>query len=639
MEEFDLKRFAKTAWHKRIIIITVIVISIILGYCYSYFFVTPKYQSTAKIVLTKVESTDSTDDEGSIAQSDITLNNSLVDTYSDIIKSKTVLKTVKDNLNLEETEDDLDEMISVAAGNTAAILTITVSNEDAEYAMKVTNEIADVFSEQIETLYGINNVNILDRAELAETPYNINHVKDIAIFAVLGIFISGGIILIIYMLDTTIKQAEDIESIGMQVAGIIPLYEKDVENKMNQNKGKQKKSSSTKKNKDSELVVLENAKSPITEAFRTLRTSLSFASGTKKIKNILITSTNSQDGKSYVSANLATMFAKANKKVILVDADMRKGRQNKIFKLSNSQGLSNCLIDMTSRARLELTQMTKYVKTTKVPNLHIITSGDRPSNPAELLSSTRIVRLLEILDSMYDIVIIDGTPSAIVSDSLTMAKYVDAVLAVASYKTTKLETLSEIKKSYENVGGKINGVILNKFPISKNNYTESYYYDDNREKDENIEFQEVQSKTVAEIIEEASKKLKNRNEYQYQENSNFDEKSLSNINIENVSMSNGNNYLEYKIENITNELAIIKNLFIQSMVDNQKIDPRDIAEIKNEISNMKQMLDLRQDLDTSKEIREEIESVREMTESLVDSQKANNEKVKRFIEEYRNRKR
>ena len=637
MEEFDLKRFAKTAWQKKWLIIAVVVISVVVGYVYSFFMVVPKYQSTTKIVLTKVESVDNAENVDSITQTDITMNKSLIDTYGDIIMSRKVARSVIENLSLDMQEEQLIKAISVTAGDATAILKITVSNEDAEVAKDLTNEVARVFAEQVKEIYKINNVNVIDEAEVATVPYNVHHAKDLAIFFVLGAFLSGGLVLVIYMLDTTIKQTEDIEALNLHVAGIIPLYEKECEEKMVKESKRDEKVNS-KRGKESELIVLENAKSPITEAFRTLRTNIIFAKNDGKVKNILISSANSQDGKSYVSANLATMFAKANKRVVIVDADMRKGRQNKIFKVSNSQGLANCLVDMGSRARMELSQMSKYIKQTRIPNLHIITSGDRPSNPAELLSATRVSKVLEMLDSIYDIVIIDGTPSAIVSDSVAISKFVDITLIVAAYKTTKVETLGKLKKNFENVGGKISGVILNKYPFSKNTYTESYYYDDNKGKSNSLEQTEQSIKSVSEMIEEASRRSKNTSTVFEEEKSLYEvSNDFSESGLANISSSEANRYLEYKLDNINSELMNMKNMFIQAMMENNRIDPRDITDIKMEISNMKQMIDLRNDLDVSKEIRDEIESVKAITESLANTQRENNEKVKRFIEEYRRR--
>ena len=226
MEEFDLKRFAKTAWQKKWLIIAIMIVSVIAGYIYSYYMITPKYQSTTTIVLTKVESAESTDNQDSITQSDITMNQSLIDTYRDIVKSKKIAKAVKENLGLENiSEDGIINSITVTASETTSLLKISVSNEDAELAKNLANEIAKVFSEQIKEYYKINNVNIVDEAEMATSPYNIHHTKDLAIFFVLGLFISGGLVLVLYMLDTTIKTPEDVEKqFKVPVLVAIPRY-------------------------------------------------------------------------------------------------------------------------------------------------------------------------------------------------------------------------------------------------------------------------------------------------------------------------------------------------------------------------------------------------------------------------------
>ena len=142
MEEFDLKRFAKTAWQKKWLIIAIMIISMIIGYVYSYFLVVPKYQSATTIVLTKVETAGESDEQDSITQTDITMNKSLVDTYSDIITSNKVSKTVIENLGLDMNEEDLKESISVTTGETTAMLKITVSNENEELARDLTNDVA-----------------------------------------------------------------------------------------------------------------------------------------------------------------------------------------------------------------------------------------------------------------------------------------------------------------------------------------------------------------------------------------------------------------------------------------------------------------------------------------------------------------
>ena len=190
--------------------------------------------------------------------------------------------------------------------------------------------------------------------------------------------------------------------------------------------------------------------------------------------SILFTSTQAGDGKSWIAANLAITFAQAGKKVILVDTDMRRGRQHNIFELSNNKGLSNYLILSVKDSQDALGE---YIQRTLIDNLYVITAGIVPPNPSELLTSTKMVNLIKTLEEMADIVIFDSTPSAMVTDALAISRYVGSTLIVASHKKTKMELLKQIKKNIENVGGKVSGVILNKVPLSKREYGKSYYYE------------------------------------------------------------------------------------------------------------------------------------------------------------------
>ena len=264
-------------------------------------------------------------------------------------------------------------------------------------------------------------------------PYNINHPKDLIIFGMLGAFLSCGLILLIYMLDTTVKEEEDLEEIGLPILGTIPVFERKLEKSIQKESSSRNNEIGSRKkfNKDNEIVILDNAKSPVAEAFRALRTNVTFAQNTK---TILITSSRMGEGKSYVAANLAATIAKTDKKVIIVDADMRKGRQNKIFGLENKRGLSNYLANC-EETKVDIGEVTSYIKT----NLHLMTSGSRPSNPAELLSAPKIKGLLSVLGEIYDIIIIDGTPSSIIADSVVISRFVDYSMLVTAYKTSKTE--------------------------------------------------------------------------------------------------------------------------------------------------------------------------------------------------------
>lgn len=225
-----------------------------------------------------------------------------------------------------------------------------------------------------------------------------------------------------------------------------------------------------------EIITYREPKSPISEIFRTLRTNVQFANTKRGLHSLLITSTTPGEGKSWVSANLAVAFAQAGKKVILVDCDMRKGRQFSIFDVSPTPGLSNFLSGINSNGEDSSPNILSYIKETEVDNLYIITAGNIPPNPSELLVSEQMTQAVEELKSVCDLVIFDSTPCSLVTDAVIMSRYVDTTLIVSAYKTTKMDDLEKIKRDIENVGGKIAGVVINKVPTSQKQYYATYYY-------------------------------------------------------------------------------------------------------------------------------------------------------------------
>ena len=224
-----------------------------------------------------------------------------------------------------------------------------------------------------------------------------------------------------------------------------------------------------------ELIAQTDPKSPISEIFRTLRTNIQFMTSSKKLQVIQVTSTFPGEGKSYVSSNLAVTFAQAGKKVIIIDADMRKGRLYNIFDVSPRPGLSNYLsgIDYEDEEEVDLS---KYIQQTEIENLLIMTAGNIPPNPSELLVSPQMNKLLEDLKEVCDIIIIDGTPCQLVTDSIILSRIVDTTVIVTAYKQTKKDILGRIIRNIQNVGGKIAGVVINKMPITAKQYSEKYYY-------------------------------------------------------------------------------------------------------------------------------------------------------------------
>ena len=224
-----------------------------------------------------------------------------------------------------------------------------------------------------------------------------------------------------------------------------------------------------------EVIAEHDPKSPISEIFRTLRTNIQFMSTKGKLRTLLVTSTLPGEGKSWVSANLAVTFAQAGKKVVIIDADMRKGRQYSIFGVSPRPGLSNYLSGMLDGEEIN-EDLSNYIQETEVENLYVISAGNIPPNPSELLIAPQMVNLLDQLKEMCDIIIIDGTPSQLVTDSLILTRLVDSTIIVTAQKHTKKEDLKRVITNIQNVGGKIAGVVVNKVTISTKKYEQSYYY-------------------------------------------------------------------------------------------------------------------------------------------------------------------
>ena len=223
MEELDLKELLNLFWNKKLQIILIIAIFMVIGVIYTIGFVTPMYTSSTTLVLAASDSND-TKQSDTITTTDITLNSKLVSTYSEIVKSKNVLRKVIENLNIDVKEETLRKNITVTSVKDTELIEISVSDENSTYASKIADEIARVFTDKVKEIYNISNVYVLDEAEVSTSPSNVNHTKDIAIFAFIGIVVSVMYVLIANMLDTTIQSQEDVERLfKVPVLAAIPL--------------------------------------------------------------------------------------------------------------------------------------------------------------------------------------------------------------------------------------------------------------------------------------------------------------------------------------------------------------------------------------------------------------------------------
>lgn len=480
-QSIEIKKILDILKEKSIIIVLVLIICLLLGYLYSYHYIVPEYKSTETLLL--IPSNDA--EEQRITNSDLTLNSGLISTYSNIAKEPKVLRQVINNLNLNMTEKELLSKLKVNVATDTYIIEITVSNVNPQIATNITRELSNVFLKEIKEIYNLENIGIVDEAEIPTQAYNVNHIKDMIMFFGMGIVVSSAIIILTIILDNTIKTEKDIEEYTeLKSLGKIPVN----------------------LNKKEEIINRENAKSYITECINTIRTNILYMNSVKTSKTILVTSCRAQEGKSWTSANIAASFAETNKKVLLIDADLRKGRTNKIFNIEKTEGLSNYLYFMTGETKKDLELAKMYIKETEIPNLHIMTNGNIPPNPAELLESSNMKALLAMLKKLYDIIIIDSPPCMLVTDSVILSTIADSTILVVNSESTKINELIKAKKSIEMVGGNLIGAILNKVKVEGKTYNKSYYYG-HANPENKCEAKKREIITVKDLIDEEMQRL------------------------------------------------------------------------------------------------------------------------------------
>ena len=551
MEEINLRDLLSYFKKHLILFIVVVLFVVSAGTIYSVFILKPEYKSQATVIL-------SSDKSKNTVQSEINANKNLIDTYTEVVKSHRVLDRVKSEMQIEDTYEQLVKKVTVASLKDTEIISISVVDLNKNHSYSLANKIADTFTDEIGQIYNDKSVNVLDRAVEPQKPYNVDIVKQEAIYAAAGIVLATAVIFLMFYFDRTIKTTEQIEQLFK-----LPIYGKvrklETEKQKQQRKKRAEKAAkleakqaaklekeqqketkkaerlaaklekqektnneelgvdyqdgeeagaeetqSTQKSEaevkpvveikavgrkiiaeekalqeklaaevdedeaeieefneemldeDSELVLRDNPKSKVSEDFRTIRTSLYFSLNKKGSNAVLISSSTPNEGKSFIASNLAVAFAKTKKKVLLIDCDMRLGRQHEIFGLSNKEGLSNLLAESKSG------EYRKYLQKTTVKNLSIITRGVVPPNPSELLDSSIMEELLEKVKQKFDYVILDGTPIDGLSDSLILAKKTDRLVLVSAANMTTIEDLQNSKKALESIEVKISGVVLNR---------------------------------------------------------------------------------------------------------------------------------------------------------------------------------
>lgn len=290
----------------------------------------------------------------------------------------------------------------------------------------------------------IGNVRIIDNAVTEPKPIKPKKLMIVAIGVFLGLLVSVGLVLLNVFLRRGIESPEQLEDMGVNVYASVPVSEW-----LTKNVGKNKR----RKNESDALLAIENPADLAVEAIRSLRTSLHFAMMEAKNNVLMISGASPNAGKTFISTNLAAIIASTGKKILFIDADLRKGYVHKMLGFSESAGLSNIL---SGQKKIE-----DVVTTVKNAGFDYISRGNIPPNPAELLTHPRFENLLTWATNNYELVIIDTPPILAVTDAAIIGKYAGTTLLVARFESNTVKEILVSIKRFEQSGIAIKGCILN----------------------------------------------------------------------------------------------------------------------------------------------------------------------------------
>ena len=294
------------------------------------------------------------------------------------------------------------------------------------------------------------NIYIVDRAEIPKGPVRPRRLLNILLSIIVGAFGGVGVAFFLEYIDNTFKKPEDIEEkLSLPLLGVIPLIKP-----------------SEAGDEKFETIAHASQKSTISETYRALRTSI-LLSTPEPVKDLVVTSSVENEGKTTTAINLAVTLAQMEKMVLLVDADLRKPKIHSVLKMDNSIGLSSFL------ARQVVQGM---IKASEVPNLSVITSGPLPPNPSELLGSSRMKELLDTVNERFDIVIFDTAPLITVTDTTLLSSLVDGTVLVIRSGRTTFDVAKRGAKLLRDINARVLGVVLNSMDTTKEGYRYLYPY-------------------------------------------------------------------------------------------------------------------------------------------------------------------
>lgn len=390
-----------------------------------------------------------TDPTVNISNSEFIQARNLVSSYMQILRSRTFLNKLIKETGLPYSADYIKGSMKASSMEDTAVFIVSVHNPDPVNAMNIANAIGDLAPDEITRIVKSGGIEVIDRAELPTYPYQTTSVSKLSIIGGLGgLALSSFLFLLCGLLDTTIRKESEIRDMfTIPILGEVPLLV-----------------SESRRRKVNKIL---NDASPfaLKESYNNIRTNLRFTGRLEKCPVYAITSSDVAEGKTLNAINLAISFTQIGKKALVIDADMRKSSISSMLDIELIDGLSEYLAGFVD---------TPYINE-YITNLSVLSSGEIPPNPTELLSNNRWHELLESCKKEYDVIFIDLPPAGIVTDALLLTKDVTAYILIVREKFSKYDRGQMMVGRLEALGANICGFVYNGISMKSQNYGYEYY--------------------------------------------------------------------------------------------------------------------------------------------------------------------
>lgn len=468
--EVDVQRLVGAVWQKKWLVMLAAVLGAMLALLGTFFFITPQYQSSAMFYVNN-SSLSVGDATFSIDSGDISAAKSLVNSYIVILNTRESLNDVIDYAGVDRTYSEIKKMISAASVNSTEIFEVVVTSPDPYEAEKIANAIAYILPKRISSIIEGTSAKVVDAAVVAAKPSSPSYTINVFIGLVVGLAVSVCGIVLYAFFDISIRTEEDIaQNCKHPVLVAVPDMASPSKGEYAYEKSR-KKYGEAGRTKQVALVG-GDISFAAAEAYKLLRTKLQFSFADENDCHVIgVSSALAGEGKSLSAVNLAYSLSELNKRVLLIDCDMRRPSLPDKLPIERGPGLSNFL-----SGQCNLRDALQFCGIKGEEDAFVVmAAGKNPPNPVELLSSARMGQMLEHLRKAYDYVILDLPPVGEVSDALAVAKLTDGMLLVVRQNYCNRLAFGSAVRQFEFVDSRILGIIYNFASESNGVYGKKYY--------------------------------------------------------------------------------------------------------------------------------------------------------------------